>query len=113
MGKYVTESRRALLDLEDNLNKTLTISDEKRVQIHEAIKKAYDLMPLESIENTPIKEENVVCKLLLKGYPQHLMAALEPVLKSLVVRNTKTGNTDFERTNEYVMTLMLEKVKKP
>ena len=41
------------------------------------------------------------------------MAALEPVLKSLVVRNTKTGNTDFERTSEYVMTLMLEKVKKP
>lgn len=113
MGKYVSESRRALLDLEDNLNKTLTISEEKRVQIHEAIKKAYDLMPPESVENTPIKEENVVCKLLLKGYPQHLMAALEPVLKSLVVRNTKTGNTDFERTSEYVMTLMLEKVKKP
>ena len=64
MGKIVTESRRALLDLEKNLNETLTISDEKRTQIHEAIKKAYDLMPQESVENTPIKEDNVVFDIL-------------------------------------------------
>lgn len=70
-------------------------------------------MPLERVEETKAEEDNVVCKLLLKGYPQYLFATLEPILKSLIVRDTKTGNTDLERTNEYVMTLMLEKVKKP
>jgi hypothetical protein len=71
------------------------------------------MMPQEKVEETKVEEDNVVCKLLLKGYPQHLFASLEPILKSLIVRNTKTGNTDLERTNEYVMTLMLERVKKP
>lgn len=85
----VTAPQEALIALEDNLNSTLTISDEKRRQIHEYIKKAYDLMPQEKVEETKVEENNVVCKLLLKGYPQHLAASLEPILKSLIVRNIK------------------------
>lgn len=67
---------------------------------------------LYTVEETKVEEDNVVCKLLLKGYPQHLIESLEAILESLIVRDTKTGNTDLERTSEYIMTLMLEKVKK-
>lgn len=92
----------------------IPMNDSQRDNVQSLVTQALDnMMPPERVEETKVEEDNVVCKLLLKGYPQHLMAALEPVLKSLVVRNTKTGNTDFERTSEYVMTLMLEKVKKP
>lgn len=93
---------------------TIYMTQEKKDNINSLVTEALDnLMPLERVEETKVEEDNVVCKLLLKGYPQHLFASLEPILKSLIVRNTKTGNTDLERTNEYVMTLMLEKVKKP
>ena len=93
---------------------TIYMTQEKKDDIKSLITEALDnMMPLERVEETKVEEDNVVCKLLLKGYPQHLFASLEPILKSLIVRNTKTGNTDLERTNEYVMTLMLERVKKP
>lgn len=93
---------------------SVSLTQEKRDNINSIVTEALDnMMPLERVEETKVEEDNVVCKLLLKGYPQHLMASLEPILKSLIVRNTKTGNTDLERTNEYVMTLMLERVKKP
>jgi hypothetical protein len=93
---------------------SVSLTQEKRDKINALITEALDnMIPQEKVEETKVEEDNVVCKLLLKGYPQHLFASLEPILKSLIVRNTKTGNTDIERTNEYVMTLMLEKVKKP
>jgi hypothetical protein len=93
---------------------SVSLTQEKRDNINSLVTEALDnMMPLERVEETKVEEDNVVCKLLLKGYPQHLFASLEPILKSLIVRNTKTGNTDLERTNEYVMTLMLERVKKP
>ena len=93
---------------------SVSLTQEKRDNINAIVTEALDnMMPLERVEETKVEEDNVVCKLLLKGYPQHLFSSLEPILKSLIVRNTKTGNTDLERTNEYVMTLMLEKVKKP
>ncbi len=93
---------------------SVSLTQEKRDNINSLVTEALDnMMPLERVEETKVEEDNVVCKLLLKGYPQHLFASLEPILKSLIVRNTKTGNTDLERTSEYVMTLMLEKVKKP
>jgi hypothetical protein len=92
---------------------SVSLTQEKRDNINALVTEALDnMMPLERVEETKVEEDNVVCKLLLKGYPQHLFASLEPILKSLIVRNTKTGNTDLERTNEYVMTLMLERVKK-
>ena len=93
---------------------SVSLTQEKRDNINSLVTEALDnMMPLERVEETKVEEDNVVCKLLLKGYPQHLFASLEPILKSLIVRNTKTGNADLERTNEYVMTLMLERVKKP
>jgi hypothetical protein len=93
---------------------SVSLTQEKRDNINSLVTEALDnMMPPERVEETKVEEDNVVCKLLLKGYPQHLFASLEPILKSLIVRNTKTGNTDLERTNEYVMTLMLERVKKP
>lgn len=93
---------------------SISLTQEKRENINSLVCEALDnMMPLERVEETKVEEDNVVCKLLLKGYPQHLFSSLEPILKSLIVRNTKTGNTDLERTSEYVMTLMLEKVKKP
>jgi hypothetical protein len=93
---------------------SVSLTQEKRDNINSLVIEALDnMMPLEKVEETKVEEDNVVCKLLLKGYPQHLFNSLEPILKSLIVRNVKTGNTDLERTNEYVMTLMLEKVKKP
>lgn len=93
---------------------SVSLTQEKRDTISSLVTEALEnMIPPERVEETKVEEDNVVCKLLLKGYPQHLFASLEPILKSLIVRNTKTGNTDLERTNEYVMTLMLEKVKKP
>ena len=93
---------------------SVSLTQEKRDNINSLVTEALDnMIPQEKFEETKVEEDNVVCKLLLKGYPQHLFSSLEPILKSLIVRNTKTGNTDLERTSEYVMTLMLEKVKKP
>lgn len=93
---------------------SVSLTQEKRDTISSLVTEALEnMIPPERVEETKVEEDNVVCKLLLKGYPQHLLASLEPILKSLIMRNTKTGNTDLERTSEYVMTLMLEKVKKP
>ena len=92
----------------------IQMNDTQRASVQSLVTQALDsMMPLEKVEETKVEEDNVVCKLLLKGYPQYLFASLEPILKSLIVKNTKTGATDLERTNKYVMTLMLEKVKKP
>ncbi len=93
---------------------SVSLTQEKRDTISSLVIEALEnMIPLERVEETKVEEDNVVCKLLLKGYPQHLFASLEPILKSLIVRDTKTSNIDLERTSEYVMTLMLEKVKKP
>lgn len=92
---------------------SVSLTQEKRDNISSLVTEALDnMIPPERVEETKVEEDNVVCKLLLKGYPQHLIESLEAILESLIVRDTKTGNTDLERTSEYVMTLMLEKVKK-
>ena len=93
---------------------SVSLTQEKRDNITSLVTEALEnMIPPERVEETKVEEDNVVCKLLLKGYPQHLFSSLEPILKSLIVKNPKTSTTDFERTSEYVMTLMLEKVKKP
>ena len=93
---------------------SVSLTQEKKDNINSFVTEALDnMIPPERVEETKVEEDNVVCKLLLKGYPQHLLESLEAILESLIVRDTNTGNTDLERTNEYVMTLMLEKVKKP
>ena len=92
---------------------SVSLTQEKRDNISSLVTEALDnMIPPERVEETKVEEDNVVCKLLLKGYPQHLFESLEAILESLIVKDTKTGNTDLERTSEYVMTLMLEKVKK-
>ena len=92
---------------------SVSLTQEKRDNINSLVTEALDnMIPPEMVEETKVEEDNVVCKLLLKGYPQHLVESLEAILESLIVRDTKTGNTDLERTSEYIMTLMLEKVKK-
>lgn len=92
---------------------SVSLTQEKRDNISSLVTEALDnMIPPEMVEETKVEEYNVVCKLLLKGYPQHLIESLEAILESLIVRDTKTGNTDLERTSEYIMTLMLEKVKK-
>ena len=92
---------------------SVSLTQEKRDNISSLVTEALDnMIPPERVEETKVEEGNVVCKLLLKGYPQHLFESLEAILESLIVKDTKTGNTDLERTSEYVMTLMLEKVKK-
>lgn len=93
---------------------SVSLTQEKRDNISSLVTEALDnMIPPEMVEETKVEKDNVVCKLLLKGYPQHLIESLEAILESLIVRDTKTGNTDLERTSEYIMTLMLEKVKKP
>ena len=93
---------------------SVSLTQEKRDNINSLVTEALDnMIPPEMVEETKVEKDNVVCKLLLKGYPQHLVESLEAILESLIVRDTKTGNTDLERTSEYIMTLMLEKVKKP
>lgn len=93
---------------------SVSLTQEKRDNISSLVTEALDnMIPPERVEETKVEEDNVMCKLLLKGYPQHLIESLEAILESLIVRDTKTGNTDLERTSEYIMTLMLEKVKKP
>lgn len=93
---------------------SVSLTQEKRDNINSLVTEALDnMIPPEMVEETKVEEDNVVCKLLLKGYPQRLVESLEAILESLIVRDTKTGNTDLERTSEYIMTLMLEKVKKP
>ena len=91
---------------------SVSLTQEKRDNISSLVEALDNMIPPERVEETKVEEDNVVCKLLLKGYPQHLFESLEAILESLIVRDTKTGNTDLERTSEYVMTLMLEKVKK-
>ena len=91
---------------------SVSLTQEKRDNISSLVEALDNMIPPERVEETKVEEDNVVCKLLLKGHPQHLFESLEAILESLIVRDTKTGNTDLERTSEYVMTLMLEKVKK-
>ena len=86
----------------------ISLTDEQRENLTKYFVLATDLIPRENVETTPIKEENVICKLLLKGTPNLLGATVDGILKSLIVR-TKSGSTDTEKTGEYTMTLLIEK----
>ena len=91
---------------------SVSLTQEKRDNISSLVSEALDnMMPQEKIEETKVNEDNVVCKLLLKGHPNSLFRAIEPIIKSLNILN-KNGNVDLEQTPQYVMTLMLEKAKK-
>lgn len=91
---------------------SVSLTQEKRDNINSLVTEALDnMMPLERVEETKVEDNDVVCKLLLKGQPNNLLRALEPIIKSLVVY-TKNGAIDVANTPEYIMTLMIEKSKK-
>ncbi len=91
---------------------SVSLTQEKRDNINALVSEALsNLMPEENIEQTQVEDNDVVCKLLLKGQPNNLFRAVEPIIKSLTVYN-KNGAVDTANTPEYVLTLMLEKVKK-
>lgn len=105
------EIQNAINRLHEEYKKALngiSLTDEQRENLTKYFVLATDLIPRENVEETPIKEENVICKLLLNGTPNLLGATVEGILKSLVVR-TKNGYTDTEKTGEYTMTLLIEK----
>ena len=85
----------------------ICLTDEQRENLAKYFVLATDLIPRENVEETPIKEKNVICKLLLNGYPQLLGATVDGILKSLM--KYKNGNYDYEKTGEYTMTLLIEK----
>lgn len=86
----------------------ISLTDEQRENLTKYFVLATDLIPRENVEDKPIKEENVICKLLLNGAPQLLGATVDGILKSLIVR-TKNGFVDTEKTGEYTITLLIEK----
>ena len=106
-----TEIQNAINLLYEEHKKALngiSLTDEQRENLTKCFVLATDLIPRENVETTPIKEENVICKLLLNGTPNLLGATVDGILKSLIVR-TKSGSTDTEKTGEYTMTLLIEK----
>lgn len=91
---------------------SVSLTQEKRDNISSLVTEALDnMMPLEKVEQTQVEDNDVVCKLLLKGRPIDLFRATEPIIKSLTVY-TKSGAVDTANTPEYVLTMMVEKVKK-
>ena len=105
------EIQNAINNLYEDYKKALnciSLTDEQRENLTKYFVLATDLIPRENVEETPIKEENVICKLLLNGAPNLLGATVEGILKSLIVKN-KNGFTDTEKTGEYTMTLLIEK----
>jgi len=106
-----TEIQNAINRLYEEHKKALngiSLTDEQRENLTKYFVLATDLIPRENVEETPIKEENVICKLLLNGAPNLLGATVDGILKSLIVKN-KNGFTDTEKTGEYTMTLLIEK----
>ena len=95
------------------LASSVALTQEKRDNINSLVTEALDnMMPLERVEETQVEDNDVACKLLLKGQPQNLLRSVEPIFKTLTVF-TKNGAIDIENTPDYVLTMMLEKVKKP
>lgn len=105
------EIQNAINHLYEEYKKVLngiSLTDEQRENLTKYFVVATDLIPRENVEEMPIKEENVICKLLLSGAPNLLGATVDGILKSLIVR-TKNGIIDTEKTGEYTMTLLIEK----
>lgn len=72
---------------------------------------AADGMPQERLEEAPIVEDNVICKMMLKGYPSSLFESIKALLKPLEVK-MPNGDVDMSQTSQYAMTILLEKVPK-
>jgi hypothetical protein len=106
-----TEIQNAINRLYEEHKKALngiSLTDEQRENLIKYFVLATNVIPRENVEEMPIKEENVICKLLLSGAPNLLGATVDGILKSLIVR-TKNGFVDTEKTGEYTITLLIEK----
>ena len=111
LKEYVTHKMLPRLSnsMDEELGKIL-MSDEQRDNFKKnAIKSVMELIPQENIEEKPINEDNVITKLFLKGNPNILHKTIEGILNSLVVKK-QNGCIDLEKTGEYVLTLMIEKI---
>ena len=110
--KKETESiRKELLKGVEEELAPVSMTESKRNAINKLITDALQKMPQEPIEKAPIEDDNVVCKMLLKGYPKVLLDTLERLLLPLQVKN-KNGNIDYGLTGQYAITVLLEKIPK-
>lgn len=100
--------QKELLDNLKNEIRSIALSQEKRDKISSIVN---ELLPQEHIEETPLAEDNVMCKLMTKGHPKALYTVADAILSSLIVKNTN-GTIDLNKTGEYVMTLLIEKIPK-
>lgn len=96
-----------LRNLRNELNK-ISLTTEHREKLLEI---AADSMPQEHLEEAPIVEDNVICKMMLKGYPSSLFESIRALLKPLEVKKPN-GDVDCSQTNQYAMTILIEKMPK-
>jgi hypothetical protein len=96
-----------LRKLKEELNK-ISLTTETREKLLEI---AADSMPQERLEEAPIVEDNVICKMMLKGYPSSLFESIRALLKPLEVKKPN-GDVDMSQTNKYAMTILIEKISK-
>lgn len=109
--KEIESIRKELLKGVEEELAPVAMTESKRNTINKLITDALQKMPQEPIEKAPIEDDNVVCKMLLKGYPKVLLDTLERLLLPLQVKN-KNGNIDYGLTGQYAITVLLEKIPK-
>ena len=109
--KEIESIRKELLKGVEEELAPVAMTESKRNTINKLITDALQKMPQEPSEKAPIEDDNVVCKMLLKGYPKVLLDTLERLLLPLQVKN-KNGNIDYGLTGQYAITVLLEKIPK-
>ena len=107
--KVIAPSKKdeTLKKLKEELNK-ISLTQAFRERLLEI---AADGMPQEPLEEAPIVEDNVICKMMLKGYPSSLFDSIRALLKPLEVKKPN-GDVDISQTSQYAMTILLEKMPK-
>lgn len=109
--KEIESIRKELLKGVEEELAPVSMTESKRNAINKLIIDALQKIPQEPIEKAPIEDDNVVCKMLLKGYPKVLLETLERLLLPLQVKN-KNGYIDYGLTGQYAITVLLEKIPK-
>lgn len=86
------------------------MTEQQKENIMKACEEANKLTPLEPLGSTKVDDGNVVCKMVLKGFPNTLFNVLQPLLSSLQAKKSN-GSVDLENTKKYVMTILIEESK--
>lgn len=89
------------------------MTEQQREDVIKACEEASKLAPQEPLESTKVDESKVVCKMLLKGFPNTLLNVLQPLLSSLQAKKSNgivNGIVDLENTKKYAMTILIEEV---